>query len=427
MKTRDEYAPIHRQLADALAHTGDAPGYFRELISKNLNKFDMGAILPSVGVKWIKSEPEVERVTVLIGDETDLKKSLDESEEIVHRLEKAMTGPGRVNIFPELASARAHAVAISNECTEVKQQLAGRMSKIIDPVAGGDEGQLKQLEQERDSIEAKLRTLPVSADSIADRQKKAREQFNELDRRVVELQTQLNGTRASAVATRKFYEDQVQATLPVEQRANAKAEIDGFIGDVESQGDESDRLRKELDDAKSSVGVDDADMQQASALRGQYDDILRRLHDLDVRVRQKLSQGDREKAEQIESILDRARAVQTKVNALNGRIDRMLDDQLKEIEASVDDEKLKVSAYRKTLGGYTDESADVGGGIVADNFKAVTQRFYNVVVRADVGIIDVAWALKESSTHESTKLLAERKRELKLLDDQFKEVTKDQP
>ncbi len=241
---------------------------------------------------------------------------------------------------------------------------------------------------------------------------------------MVELQTQLNGTRAGAVATRKFYEDQVQGTLPPPQRAEAKAEIDHFIGDVESEGSEGDRLRKELDDAKSAVGVDDADMQQASALRAQYDDVLRRLHDLDVRVRQRLSAGDREKAEQIESILDRARAVQTKVNAFNGRIDHMLDEQLKEITTAVDDEKLKVMAYRKTLGGYTDESADVGGGIVAENFKAVTQRFYNVVVRADVGIIDVAWALKESSTHESTKLLAERKRELKLLDDQFKEVTK---
>jgi tetratricopeptide (TPR) repeat protein len=425
-KTRDEYSPIHRQLSDALSKTGDAPSYFRELIGKNLSKFDMGAILPPVGVKWIKSEPDVERVTVLIGDEADLKKSLDESEEIVSRLQKAMSGPGRVNVFPELASARQHAVAISNECTEVKQQLAGRMSRIIGPVAGA-EHELKQLEQERDAIEVKLRTLPVSADSIAARQRKAREQFNELDRQVVELQTTLNGTRASAVATRKFYEDQVQATLPAPQRAEAKAELDGFIGEVETQGGDSDRLRKELDDAKLAVGVDDADMQQASALRAQYDEVLRRLHDLDVRVRARLSSQDREKAEQIESILDRARAVQTKVNAFNGRIDHMLDEQLKEIETAVDDEKLKVVAYRKTLGGYSDESADVGGGIVADNFKAVTQRFYNVVVRADVGIIDVAWALKESSTHESTKLLAERKRELKLLDDQFKEVTKDQP
>src|SRR5262249_34253928 len=156
----------------------------------------------------------------------------------------------------------------------------------------------------------------------------------------------------------------------------------------------------------------------------QYDGVLRRLHDLDVRVRARLSAGDRSKAEQIESILDRARGVETKVTRFNGRIDQMVDAQLKELMTEVGDEKLKVAAYRQQLGGYTSESADVGGGIMAENFKAVTQRFYNVVVRADVGIIDVAWALKDSSTRNTNRLVAERKRELKLLDDEYKDINK---
>jgi hypothetical protein len=63
---------------------------------------------------------------------------------------------------------------------------------------------------------------------------------------------------------------------------------------------------------------------------------------------------------------------------------------------------------------------------MAENFKAVTQRFYNVVVRADVGIIDVAWALKDNSTRNTNRLVAERKRELKLLDDEYKDVNKTQ-
>ena len=43
-----------------------------------------------------------------------------------------------------------------------------------------------------------------------------------------------------------------------------------------------------------------------------------------------------------------------------------------------------------------------------------------------IGIIDVAWALKDSATRASTQLLAERKRELKLLDDEYKDVAKEQ-
>jgi hypothetical protein len=85
-----------------------------------------------------------------------------------------------------------------------------------------------------------------------------------------------------------------------------------------------------------------------------------------------------------------------------------------------------VASYRATLGGYNNDSAEVGGGVFAESFRQVAQRFYNIVVRADVGIIDVAWALKDSATRETNRLTAERKRELKLIDDEFKEVLKEQ-
>jgi tetratricopeptide (TPR) repeat protein len=425
-KARSEYGPIHHALSDALAKSGNAQLYFKDLISKNLSKFDTAAVLPAVSLRWLKNEPEVERVSTLIGDESDLKKSLDDSEEIIKRLEKAMSGPGRVNVFPDLANARTKAAAVTNENSEIKQALASRMAKIIAPVSGAEQ-ELKQLAGERDALEAKLRKLPVTADSISQRQEKAKQQLNDLDRRLVELQTELNGVRASAVATRKFYQDEVKNRLNPDQRVAGQAEIDGFVGEVEGSSGTTDQLRREVEDAKGGIGVDDSDMLQAQQLRAQYDVVLKKLHDLDVRVRARLSSQDRSKAEQIESILDRAHAVDQKVAGFNGRIDKMLDERLKDLQTEVGDEKLKVVAYRSQLGGYTTESADVGGGIVADNLKAVTQRFYNVVVRADVGIIDVAWALKDSSTRETNKLVAERKRELKLLDDQFKEVNKDQP
>ena len=422
-KTRDEYAPVHRALYDAMMKTGNAPLYFRDLISKNLTRFDLASIVPPVAHKWMQGEENVQHVTTLIGDEADLKKSLDESEEIIKRLDKAMTGPARVNVFPELAMARAKAVAVSNEISVVKEALAGKMSKLIGAI-GGSEQELKGLEAERDALEKKLRTLPVDADSIEARQRRARGEFNELDKRVVELQTVLNGMRASAVATRKFYQDEVSKTLPAEQQSRAQAELDGALGEIEGEIDTSDRMRKELDDARMSVGVDDADMQLAQELRKKYDDVLRRLHDLSVRVRTQLGPNDRARAEQIESILDRAHNVEKKVAAFNGRIDQMLDVRLKDLMTEVSDEKLKIAAYRQTLGGYTTESADVGGGIMAEQFKAVTNRFYDIVVRADVGIIDVAWALKESATKNSSRLVAERKRELKLLDDEYKQVDK---
>jgi len=175
------------------------------------------------------------------------------------------------------------------------------------------------------------------------------------------------------------------------------------------------------------VGVDDAEMQAAAHLKGQLDDLLKRQHAVSLEVRARLPADQRVKAEQIESILERTRGAQEKLQAFNQHIDSILDLKLKDFNSQLVDEKAHVLAYRQTLTGYTGESAEVGGGIVAGNFKKVAQRFYDVVVRSDVGIIDVSWALKDSATRATSKLVAERKRELKLLDDEFKQVNKDQP
>jgi tetratricopeptide (TPR) repeat protein len=476
-KTREEYDPVHKQLSDDLAKAGNAPAYFRDLLAKNLSKFDTNTVLASPAMaKWVKAEPDVERLSTLIGDEAELRKSLDESDEIVRRLEKALSGPARVNVFPELATARAKGVEISNQLTEVQQQLTKMETGMVAPVIGNERAMVDQLERERNALEARLSSLPTRADQIAERQAKARWAFNEVDKKASEQGAILTGLRQQVNAARKIYHDKIDKNVSADapepaqvsghvdapqvpyaqktaelnkrieevkaqvdrlkerigklkdlvlQGAAAKPELDACTAEVDAAQIALYGVRKDVEDSAAQVGVDDAEMQAAAQLKGQLDDLLKRQHALGLQVRSRLPSDQRVRAEQLESILDRTHGVQQKLNGFNQHIDAILDARLKEYQSQLVDEKAHVLAYRQTLSGYTNESADVGGGIVADNLKKVTKRFYDVVVRSDVGIVDVAWALKDSATREASKLANERKRELKLLDDEFKQVNKD--
>jgi len=482
-KTRDEFEPVYKLLEAELAKTGDPVAYFKDLIQKNLSKFDIQTVLPPSSSKWVKDEPDIQRTAVLIGDENDLRKSLEESAEIVKRLERALNGPARVNVFPELATSRGKAVELSNELTDVRKQLAQRESALIGPVAGAQKGQLDALEQERAALEGQLAQLPAKLAAVQDRQAKARGAFNDIDKKASELGVEVNGLKAQLDAARKLYDDAarrakadtlaspasmadpstpeaVEAPAPYAKRVEElggrmaelrkrtdafrqrldkiktglleaplgqKVEIEGCTADAEAVRSGLDGVRRDILEAATTVGVDDADMQAAAAVRAKYGELLMRQHAVGVEVRSRLGGNERTKADQIESILERARGVDGKIGSFNARVDEMLDVRLKDILSALAEEKTKVAAYKEKLGGYMGESADVGGAIVADNFKAVAQRFYNVVVRSDVGIIDVAWALKDASTKETNRLVAERKRELKLLDDEFKEVLKEGP
>jgi TolA-binding protein/uncharacterized membrane-anchored protein YhcB (DUF1043 family) len=483
-KTRDEFEPIYKTLSDELARVGGEPSHFRDLIAQHLDKFEIGFVMPENVARWVRDEAEVGRLTTLIGDENELKRSLDEADQIVKKLEKTLAGPGRVNVFPDLASARAKANDVSHELTEVKKQLAAREAQLLGPVGGSEKAQLDQLEAQRNQLEAELAQLPGKLASVKERQDKARAKLNELDKRASELNVDVTVMKQTVQAARKIYEEAMRArakagaaplSVPeapapqpeppsddqltyaqitenigkdldaiqgrakdvhgkvdklkdqvLDKPAESRAVLDQAAQEVDKLDGELQAVRRHILDAASNIGVDDSDMQRANQLRAAYEEVLKRQHELGAQVRARLSPDARAKAEQVESIEVRARGVEKKVADFNARIDEILDVKLKDIQSALVDEKAHVVAYRDVLAGYRNESAEVGGGVVAQNFKNVSGRFYNIVVRADVGIIDVAWALKDSATKEVNRLVAERKRELKLLDDEFREVLKEE-
>ncbi len=491
-KTRDEYAPIQASLEADLLRNSNPASAFSDIIRRNLTKFDTKTVLSPAGAKWVRTENDVEHVSTLVNDEDELKRSLDEADDTIVRLEKALGGPARVNVYPELAASRGKAIEIANQATNVKKDLTAKEALLIAPVAGNERDGLAKLDAERAALDKQLALMPDSGTDINARQQKVRDAFAALDRHASELATQVTGLGQSLHAARNIYRDRYDKDFPADWGGHASAaptvtpsatysdrmaaldkrladatsafasgdarlgkikdalvtpagggkvtstsprltpaelrtNLDAAAGDLAELSANLDATRRDILDAASTVGVDDPEMQAVERLRAQYDDVLKRQHEANLAVRARLSGPDRQRAEQIESILERVRGVEQKLALFDQHLNAILDSRLKDIEASLAEEKVHVASYHSLLSGYTGESVDVGGNVLADSYQRVAARFYNIVVRADVGIIDVAWALKDSSTRESNRLVAERKRELKLLDDEFKEVLKEQP
>ena len=113
-QAHDQFDPIHRQLRDTLDKCQADPKYFEALIGKGMEKFDITALIPKPAVKWVKADPEVARVVVLTEDVGELQRGIKDSEQILARLEMAVTGQLKVGIFPDLAAARTRTSEVLN-------------------------------------------------------------------------------------------------------------------------------------------------------------------------------------------------------------------------------------------------------------------------------------------------------------------------
>jgi len=136
----------------------------------------------------------------------------------------------------------------------------------------------------------------------------------------------------------------------------------------------------------------------------------------------RLSSNDRVEAEKISGLLGRCDSIQTKLNEFDKKVDVLVDARLDTVRKYLVTEKDELAQATGKLGAIVDDSKGIGGGLAQAMFTKVADKFYDLVVRSDVGIIDVAWGLKDQKTGTVNKLTNQKNAEIKALDEDFRKI-----
>jgi hypothetical protein len=122
-----------------------------------------------------------------------------------------------------------------------------------------------------------------------------------------------------------------------------------------------------------------------------------------------------------------------RATSLSARLDALEQTLARTVEQGISDAKVTLVQARQDLGDYQKElerheaeSREVGGSVLGGSFKNVKAKFYDVIVRTDVGNVDVAWSQKEDADDDGKRLNLARARELKQLRDEFKDILDEQ-
>ena len=419
-KVRDEFEPIHRQLQQVIVKSQTDPAYFDSLVGKSLDKFDIGMFVPPTAAKWVKSEPDVARMMALATDVGEMQRDLADSQKLVERIEHVMQGSGRVGIFPDLASARTKAIEMTNLVVETREKFERKIRAIIDSVLTGDERkQLDHLAIERDGFERQT-NRPTTDEGVQAHERTMKGQFAELDQQVSEMNVEIQALEAQLVAVEQYYR-----VSRSEQKIRPE-DIEGPVRDMRTTIDElramHDKLREEIadatHDAATSGSADQAEHETALKLS----DVLRQELAIEQKAATRLSGTDRAQVDRINDLLARCDAIDVQLNAFDKRVEGQVGVRIATVTRYLSGAKEQLALAGEKLGSVLDESKALGGGLAQAMFTRVAEKFYDLVVRSDVGIIDVSWGLKDQKTQAVTKLTSLKNLELKALDEDFRKV-----
>jgi tetratricopeptide (TPR) repeat protein len=420
-KVRDEFEPIHRQLNQVIVRSQTDPAYFDNLIGKSLDKFDIGAFVPPTAAKWVKAEPEVSRMMVLATDMGDMQRDLAESQKLMDRIQHVLDGKGKVGIFPDLASLRTKSTEITNQLVGTRQKYAVKIRAILEPVLTAEEKKaLDGIMIERDGIEKQLSALPTTDEGVLQHERTMKERFSDIDRQASELNVEIQNMEAQLVAIENYY--RVSRSEQKIRPEDIRQPVRDMRGTIEELRGLHDKLREAIADARRDAsaagGIGEVERETTKKLS----DTLQRELTIEKGAMARLTGSDRLQVERMVDLLGRTDAIETQLHAFDQRVDTQVNARLEKVTRYLQAGKEELTLAANKLGAIVEQSKSMGGGLAQAMFTKVADKFYDLVVRSDVGIIDVSWGLKDQKTSVVTKLTNQKSLELKALDEDFRRV-----
>ena len=121
-------------------------------------------------------------------------------------------------------------------------------------------------------------------------------------------------------------------------------------------------------------------------------------------------------------LAQRAMRLADSLDQTDAKMSQIVEQALVEAKNILTVEEKNLADYKAELAGYETEAKAAGATVLGASFKNVKAKFYDVIVRTDVGNVDVAWSQKEDNDDDLKRLNLARSRELKQLKDEFKDI-----
>lgn len=416
----DRFAPLRSELAALERDPEAVQRYFRWLLERNQALGRLKSPVSERTGKWLESISDFERVGAVFDRIAKEREDIDTARGAGEALSKMLGAKNRVEMFPELRHGWTQALVIENQLALVAAQLLDRQqAEVEDRLAGDEREALARLGVARRRLEDEARRLPTSFEAFQARQEEIGRRYRELDKKrflveesIDEVERQLLGIET--FLNNKQYADDGKKLSP-EQAASLRADIDAEKARLEALHGELSALREEIEIEARSVGVGDEATRQEDALksglRGAIEREARFWDGVAGRLGGSLERDLRARGE----LVTRALTAIGKLGEVVAAIDREVADKTAALMQVVRAELGDLEAYGRRVGALDADARRLAREMGDAFFARALARLDQVVLEANVGVLDVMWARKDERTVALQELGEERARRLRQL------------
>ena len=419
---RAQFDPMREKVETFLASTNDPAFYYDKLSKDPLEGGADAHALPPMALQWAREAEDGPAAFAVIDGVKECRELLKQSNTFLEKLNTVLAAPNRVRAFPELEAGEERALSLLNLVSLARVRLAEGLDAEEEKSVAGE---MERVRSERRALQQRIARLPVNSGDFASREHEAQRNWNSVSQKLQQLTLQV---------------DQLQATVNGLKRTLSEGPSRGVVRDpatarqfeaelVQNEADlgiykgQITELRRLIDVSRMQVGFGDQRFIEDADARAAF----RRILTEETRLAA-AGAGGRDAvgyAQRITPVLQEAEAADTRLEAAFADIEARVSSRAAELRATLDSEVGKLAEYTRTLEGLDSEGRLVVGQVAMRNFQLVRDRLRNIVLRADVGVTEEAWELREEQLTRVRNLQLERSRSEQQLNEELREVLDD--
>jgi len=398
-ETHDAYMPSYEALKQMVDGNLDPASFLAQIAGRSSSVFQATAPIPEAAAQYLRDEPAVQRVVAEETDLAEIESDLAESESTIQRLEAVLAANDKTAVYPLLQGRRTRIGVIQDDLIRIRSALHDQL--------GGEGAETASRKQLMQSYTA----MPNAEQSYADHIAQVRAQYDVIEQGTGEVTSAIDSTQAMAVAMRKFAND--STTMPADQKKTVTTTLDDAFKEAQSIENELSAINREIQLGRDLAGVGADEVIKARDIRSQLKQAL------DNEQRALVGRSNNQK---VAALANRAALISDNLAQTEKAIDEAVTRGMAEVKTLIATERANIAAYKKELDDYNRESRAIGTGVLGASFKDVKAKFYDIVIRTDVGNVDVLWSQKEDDDDDLKRLNLSRQREMKQLKDEFRDI-----
>lgn len=420
----DRYGGARDKLIEMIGRSSDPKVFFDQLVADDLARIAPQDLLPKVALNWALEEEELERAVAMEQDLADSKKYLAESRELVDTLEEALRGEQRFNMFPGLRSARSKALSVENRAIDGHRRLLRLERDIVYPaISPGERAMIEAAHARATQLEVQIEQLPKSSEAVDANRDVLKDAYLGAGRQAHKLTYRLSSMRAQLVAIDLWLRDN-RSKLNPDEIQRTEAQLEEGRGNLVVLERELEGLSAEI--RKSAELVEgDGGRTGTESLKAQFSQAQAEELAL-LRSHRGKAQAD---LQGVLARIDQQRAALTAITddlrQLQSSLEENVKDEVAQLRRAIAEEVAKLERYQGEHSGLSGESDRLVGPVATRSLNSVGEQFKTLVLKADVGIIDVAWARKQAETEKVNAMLKQAQDRATELESDFADVLKE--